>query len=305
MDNREKLSEIMACWRRYLETERRVSEHTLVAYQQDMESLLHFFAGHFGEIVTLSTLADAKIADFRAWLAKRHQQGLSASSNARALSTIRNFYRYVMRHYGVEHQALFTLSSPKGQKPLPKALQQEEALVTVEQIKDVSQEDWIGKRDTAVLLLLYGCGMRISEALQLKRGEIEGKNSVIVLGKRQKQRELPLLSVIQVAIKDYLTVCPYVIAAEDPLFLGAQGRTLRSQVFRKQLRLLRSYLGLPAHTTPHAFRHSFATHLLSEGVDLRNIQELLGHASLSTTQTYTKIEQNHLLNAYRQAHPRS
>lgn len=292
-------------WSAWLKKERQVSAHTLSAYRADVQSLLLFLGGTHGKGLIRKDLALIEASGFRAWLASRNADGVTAASNARALSSVRNFFRYLKAREGIDNPALWTLKSPRFHKPLPRALAADEAAATLDATADVASEPWIAARDTAILLLLYGCGLRIGEALSLTPDDFQGDDAVRVTGKGRKERVVPLLPVVIKAIRTYQKQCPFTLGKHDPLFLGKQGKGLNPGVFQRQMRAIRALLGLPESATPHALRHSFATHLLSGGADLRTIQELLGHADLSTTQRYTKVDQARLADAYRKAHPRS
>ncbi|MEM7169272.1 MAG: tyrosine recombinase XerC [Pseudomonadota bacterium] len=294
-------------WLDWLVVERRSSDHTCAAYQRDLLDCLVFFAGHLGQSVGMDQLAQLGLRDFRAWLAARHRRGLQHSSNARALSVVRGFFRWLAKTGRLENTAVLGLRGPKLATALPKALGRREAKEVVTSLGSMAEPGWIGKRDTAVLLLLYGAGLRIGEALGLSRKDAPaaGQTSLRVLGKGQKERQVPLLPVIPLAIEAYLRACPHDLAAEGPLFLGKRGGPLRARQIQLRVQELRGYLGLPDSATPHALRHSFATHLLQAGGDLRSIQELLGHASLSTTQRYTALDSDALLAVYDAAHPRA
>jgi len=291
-------------WRAWLVGERRVADHTIVAYERDIGAFLIFLADHLGTPPTLDDLSGLKAMDFRAYLARRRTSGLSATSTARALSTIRGFFRFLDRRMGVHNPAILTVRTPKRPEALPKALSVEDAARTLDMAEITATEPWIAARDTAALCLLYGCGLRIGEALALNRGDAPTGEVITILGKGGKQRMVPVLPAVREAVQEYLTLCPYRGEADDPLFLGARGKRLQAAVLQKAMRLVRGALGLPDSATPHALRHSFATHLLSNGGDLRAIQELLGHASLSTTQRYTKVDAEQLISVHRKAHPR-
>ncbi|NIA68276.1 tyrosine recombinase XerC [Pelagibius litoralis] len=294
-------------WQTWLRDEKRASPHTLLAYQRDLQQFLTFLTEHQGKAASLKDLSGLTAADFRAWLAARANRGLERSSTARALSSLRGFFRWLTKHELAENAALATLRTPKVPKAVPKALTASEAGEVVDTVAELSDDGWTGKRDCAVLLLLYGCGLRIGEALGLTRGEAPeaGQESLLVTGKGNKQRMVPLLSVVNEAIADYLAACPYGGDARSPLFLGKRGGPLSARRVQEKMRALRGLLGLPESATPHALRHSFATHLLAGGGDLRAIQELLGHASLSTTQRYTEVDVAGLLEVYDRAHPRA
>lgn len=294
-------------WRMWLRAERRASPHTLAAYERDLFQFLHFLAEHLGGASSLADLRRLRPADFRAWLAACHGRGLARSSVARALSVVRGFFRWMAREELVVNPALASLRTPRVPRSVPKAISAEEAIDVVDTVAELARQDWIGKRDTAVLTLLYGCGLRVGEALALTRRQapVAGQEVLRVTGKGRKQRLVPLLPAVTDAIADYLTHCPYVLAPDAALFRGARGRPLRARRVQERMAELRSLLGLPETATPHALRHSFATHLLAGGGDLRAIQELLGHASLSTTQRYTDVDVAGLLAVYEHAHPRA
>ncbi|MFQ5785807.1 MAG: tyrosine recombinase XerC [Alphaproteobacteria bacterium] len=297
-------------WRRWLESERRASVHTLDAYGRDLAGFLSFLTEHLGHPPDLADLARLRTADFRAWLARRAADGLSAASRARAVSTVRGFFRHLDREGLAHNPALAALGTPKRPRPVPRPLSVRQARAAVEAIGDLHETSWIARRDTALVALLYGAGLRLGEALALDRGDLPTENpggeaALMITGKGGKQRVVPLLSVVREAIAEYLAACPYALPADGPLFVGARGGRLNPRVVQGQLQKLRAYLGLPPSATPHSLRHSFATHLLAAGGDLRTIQELLGHASLSTTQRYTEVDSESLLAVYRKAHPRA
>lgn len=298
------LQKTVGQWYTQLADVKRYSPHTLSAYLTDLSAFLRFCNQHTGEEVSLAILAALSARDIRAWLATRVGENLAGTSNARALSVIRNFFRYLQKQNLLENAAVFSIKTPKRKKPIPKALSKDESLAAVSTIETLSEEDWIAKRDTALLVLIYGCGLRIAEALSLTRRQLGG-NSLTIRGKGNKERVVPLLPVITEALDAYLAACPYPHTATTPLFYGARGKVLNPAIFQLQIRKLRAALGLPDSVTPHAFRHSFATHLLAGGGDLRSIQELLGHASLSTTQRYTFVDKERLMQAYETAHPRA
>ncbi len=294
-------------WIAWLGDERRLSPHSLEAYRRDLLQFLGFLTGHLGERPGLSELGGLAAADFRAWLAEAQRRGLQRSSSARALSVVRGFFRWLARAGLVENPAIGALRTPRVPRSVPKALRAEEAMDAVDAVAELAAEPWIGKRDTAVLLLLYGCGLRIGEALGLARRDAPkaDQSALRVTGKGNKQRMVPLLPIVTEAIEAYLAACPYPLPPDQPLFRGARGGPLRARAIQQRLVELRGWLGLPPTATPHALRHSFATHLLAGGGDLRAIQELLGHASLSTTQRYTEVDAAGLMAVYERAHPRA
>lgn len=293
---------ILSEWLIYLRSEKHYSEHTLRAYQSDIEAFFQFIIEHSGEALGHSLLTKLELRDFRAWLAYRHREKLSATSTARAVACVRSFYTFLDKQEVLRNHAIFSLTLPKKKTRIPKALERDQAVDAAQTIGDIAHEDWIAKRDMALLTLLYGCGLRISEGLSLTAVHLPIGDSLRITGKGNKQREVPVLPVVRERIAAYVEACPYALG--DALFVGKTGKPLRAEVFRRQLSVLRGYLGLPDSATPHAFRHSFATHLLAGGGDIRTIQELLGHASLSSTQIYTKVDTTQLMEAYQKAHPR-
>ncbi len=298
------LAGIIATWQDWLRYMRRASDYTIISYITDLTHFTRFLSEHQGERVSTSVLLVLETRDFRAWLAARTLH-FEAASTARALSTVKSFYRYLEKEGKGENAAIFHKRSPKLKKSLPKALDEGQAMQATAVIATQHDEPWINKRDLALLMLIYGCGLRIGEALSLTYGDLAiAVDSLTVTGKGNKQRMVPLLPMVKNALADYTAACPYPLTDIAPLFLGKRGKALDPAIFQLQIRKARRALGLPDTATPHAFRHSFATHLLSAGGDLRTIQELLGHASLSTTQRYTYVDRKRLMDAYKNAHPR-
>jgi integrase/recombinase XerC len=294
-------------WRRWLVYEKRASEHTIRAYEGDLSAFLHFMVGHLGGPPSLAALQDLGSADFRAWLAERTRAGASKSSTARALSTLRGFFRWLKKQGLADNAAIGVVRGPRRESHVPKALTASEAGELVDSADEVNEEPWLIKRDTAILLLLYGCGLRVGEALSLSAGQAPepGQQALTITGKGRKQRRVPLLPAVGAAVAEYKAACPYPLPATGPLFLGVRGGAMGDRQVRELLHKLRALMGLPDSATPHSLRHSFATHLLAGGGDLRAIQELLGHASLSTTQRYTAVDAERLLDVYNTAHPRA
>ena len=292
-------------WRRWLTTEKRASEHTIRAYLTDITQLAGFLSDHLGRPPSLNDLGDLSLSDFRAYLARRAGAGAGAASRARGLSGVRNFFRHLDRRGVLHNPAIAGLSSPKLPRSVPKPLTVADAAAVLETAAELSDSDWIGKRDKALFTLLYGCGLRIAEALSLTCGDQPSDGAMTVTGKGRKQRLVPVLPAVSNALRDYVAACPYPMRPGDPLFVGARGGRLNQGVAARQMRRLRHLLGLPDTATPHALRHSFATHLLAGGADLRAIQELLGHSSLSTTQRYTDVDVEHMLAVHRDTHPRA
>ncbi len=293
-------------WQAWLARERRSSRHTLDAYTRDLGAFLAFLAGYRGGTVGLATLDGLTLRDFRAWLADRAGRGLSANSSARALSVLRGFYRWAERQDLLSNSQIAAVRTPKRGEQLPKALAAPDTqdLLASEPVRE--RQPWVAARDRAVLLLLYGAGLRIGEALGLTPADLPSQDdgTLRILGKGNKTRLVPLLPTITDALTLYARLCPFDLAADQALFRGVRGGPLNARVVQLLIQDLRRGLGLPESTTPHALRHSFATHLLAGGADLRGIQELLGHASLSTTQRYTAVDPAGLLKAYK-AHPRA
>ncbi|HUC73293.1 MAG TPA: tyrosine recombinase XerC [Stellaceae bacterium] len=295
----------IALWTAWLLGERRASAHTIAAYGRDLCSFFDFLTEHLGESPSLASIDGLHPADFRAYLARRVGDGIERSSLARNMSVLRGFVRFLQRRSLVATTALAALRSPKLPAAVPKPLTVDDALAALDAAGELGREGWQGKRDTALLALIYGCGLRLSEALGLGRSEAPTGEMLTITGKGRKTRQLPVLPAVREAIANYLAVCPYTLAADDPLFVGARGGPLHPRLVQRQMAAVRGHLGLPATATPHALRHSFATHLLGAGGDLRAIQELLGHASLSTTQRYISVETERLLAIYDDAHPRA
>jgi integrase/recombinase XerC len=292
-------------WLRWLRSEKRVSPHTLDAYRRDAQGFVTFLVDHLGASPGLGHLRKLRAADFRAWLARRASRGLDRRSTARALAAVRSLFRYLDREAQVHNPALRTVRTPKLPQTLPKPLSEPETFELLEAVQANGGTRWIASRNLAVLMLLYGSGLRIGEALSLKRGDLRQDGMLVVTGKGLKQRTVPLLPEVMEAIRDYVASCPRPLASEGPLFLAQRGAALNARTIQALLQKLRPLLNLPETATPHALRHSFATHLLAASGDLRGIQELLGHASLSTTQRYTAVEPGRLLSVYDAAHPRA
>jgi integrase/recombinase XerC len=299
----------MARWLAHLRAERRLSPKTLEAYARDLRQCLEFLCEHWGARVTLSRFLRLEASDIRAFMAMRRADDIAGRSLMRALAGLRSFGRFLERDGKGRVGAFSAVRAPKIAKSLPKPLPIGAAkrLADADERAGETRESWILARDAAVMALLYGSGLRIAEALSLKRREVPrpGEGDVLVItGKGQKTRMVPVLQNVLALIADYVALCPHPLAPEAPMFVGARGGPLSPRIIQLTMARLRGALGLPDSATPHALRHSFATHLLSRGGDLRAIQELLGHASLSTTQVYTGIDSDRLLEVYRAAHPR-
>ncbi|MBR0690737.1 tyrosine recombinase XerC [Bradyrhizobium manausense] len=299
----------MARWLSHLGAERRLSPKTLEAYGRDLRQCLDFLCSHWGERVTLARFANLEATDVRAFMAMRRADDIAGRSLMRALAGLRSFGRFLEREGKGKVGALSAIRAPKVAKSLPKPLPMASAkrLADADERAGEDRETWILVRDAAVMALLYGSGLRISEALGLKRREVPkaGEGDVLVVtGKGNKTRMVPVLQNVLALIDEYVALCPHALPAERPIFVGARGGPLSPRIIQLAMERLRGALGLPDSATPHALRHSFATHLLSRGGDLRAIQELLGHSSLSTTQIYTGIDSERLLEVYASAHPR-
>jgi len=296
-------------WYAWLAHERRLSPHTLDGYARDITGFAVFLSRYLGFPPGVRDLETLRGADFRSYLAELGNQGLSRTSTSRAVSTLRNFFRFLDRRDILTNAAISAVRTPKVPKSVPKALDETEACEVMASIDDFEDREWVARRDTAVLLLLYGCGLRIGEALGLNRDDAPREGVMRVRGKGNKERLVPVLPVVAEAVSAYLGLCPFERKDKDagggPLFFGVQGKRLNARAIQGRMQKLRKYLNLPETATPHALRHSFATHLLAGGGDLRTIQELLGHASLSTTQRYTDVDSARIQAVYNTTHPRA
>jgi integrase/recombinase XerC len=292
----------------FLRHERRAAPATVAAYGTDIETFLQFLAGHLGGEPDLPALAGLRALDLRAWLARQARDGNGSATRARHLAAVRSFFRWLARHHGVSNPQVKLLAAPRAKRPLPRALTEPQARdVAMQAGPAVSDSGFVQARDTALFTLLYGCGLRIAEALALdvRDAPLPGADRALrVLGKGGKTRIVPVLPLVRATIGAWLRHHPGAGDPAAPLFLGVRGERLDAAVARRDMRLYRRLAGLPEHATPHALRHSFATHLLARGADLRSIQELLGHASLSTTQRYTSVDPARLLEVFRATHPR-
>ncbi len=292
-------------WREYLASEKRFSDHTVQSYGHDVQTFLAFAAEHEGALPSRRTLETFSLAAFRSYLTKLRLDGLSAKSLARALSSVRNFFRYLAKREGLKNLSILEIRTPKTPKSVPRPLSAEGADQVLDNISADKKEAWVRARDAAIVTLLYGCGLRISEALSLDIKDVPKADTFVIRGKGNKERVVPVLPIVSEAIQFYISSCPFELGEKDPLFVGKRGKRLNPRVVQKAMETVRRALGLPESATPHALRHSFATHLLSAGGDLRTIQELLGHANLSTTQHYTEVDEKALLKVFEKAHPRA
>lgn len=288
-------------WHDYLRYEKNVSRHTLRAYAGDVAGFITFLAGHHEHAPSLNDLSEASLRDFRAWMSRKAMDGAAASSRARSLSGVKNFLGWLDKQGVMHNAAVKTVRSPKLPHKLPRPMSERQAF----SILDQPAETWVGARDHALFTMLYGCGLRIDEALSLDLSDLPREGFMRVRGKGRKERQVPVLAIVETALARYRAACPFAEMPERPLFLGECGKRLNQGVAQKAMRDLRRLLLLPETATPHALRHSFATHLLQNGANLREIQELLGHVSLSTTQRYTEINAEELIKVYKSAHPRA
>ncbi len=291
-------------WLAALAHERRMSPHTLAAYGHDVACFLAFLRGHRGGTPNERMLAKLAPADIRAFITERRADGLSSRSVRRTLSAVRSFFRYLTRQEILENPAARAVRGPRIPKSLPRPLSEDDAERTLEEAATHDIE-WLAARDAALLTLLYGTGLRISEALSLRRGDVPFGETLVILGKRRKERIVPVLEIVREAVARYTALVPFSGARDAPLFLSRRGKAMSAREAQALMQRIRGRLGLSERATPHALRHSFATHLLSNGGDLRAVQELLGHASLSSTQVYTDIDTRRLMDVYGKAHPRA
>ncbi|MEM9469857.1 MAG: tyrosine recombinase XerC [Pseudomonadota bacterium] len=296
------LSDALTKWQTYLRVEKNVSKHTFRAYTSDLSHFIDFLSNHLTKRISISDLSDAKITDFRSWLSQKSINGASNASRARSLSGLKNFITW-MDKQGIAHNAAISgLRSPKLPRKMPRPLEEIQTFRLIEQMPD---DDWVALRDKALFTLLYGAGLRIDEALSLNIENLPRDGYLRVCGKGNKERQVPVLEQVEKALMAYIEDCPFSKSPKQPVFMGLRGKRLNQGVAQKAMRDLRRALNLPETATPHALRHSFATHLLQNGANLREIQELLGHSSLSTTQRYTDVNGEELMRIYKAAHPRA
>ncbi len=299
------LKEIIHCWLQWLLDQRRYSEHTVDAYARDVAAFTVFLGDNKdicpNGLLTLGIINNLTIRNFRSYISNRRMKNIHKNSIARELSSIRSFFHFLAKNDLGKNPAITILSSPRKDKTLPKPLDVDDALKLSFNGGQDEKEKWLFLRDKAVFTLLYGCGLRISEALNLTVNDFKNTNLLRIHGKGNKERLVPLLPIVKLSINKYLEACPYSLKENDPIFVGARGAKLNPRIIQREMEKMRAILNLPDNATPHALRHSFATHLLFAGTDLRSIQELLGHASLSTTQHYTEVEISHLQQEYEKA----
>jgi integrase/recombinase XerC len=308
------LTKALGQWLEHLKSERRLAEKTLNAYERDLRQFCHHLTDYLGHPPRKKDFADLKPLHMRGYLARRRDAGNGARTLARDLAGIRSFVRFLEKRGEASSAGLTAMRAPRQPATLPKPVKAEEAAQLVSSKQQLHEEPWIAARDAAIMTLLYGCGLRISEGLGLTPEDFHisdpanpraSARSLRILGKGGKTRLVPVLPVVNAAIEEYVRLCPYVLKSNEPVFRGMRGGPVQPAVVQRSMRLMRGALGLPATATPHAMRHSFATHLLGNGGDLRTIQELLGHASLSTTQKYTAVDTDALLKTWNTAHPRA
>ncbi|MBI1274776.1 tyrosine-type recombinase/integrase [bacterium] len=295
----------LRAWLLFLENERRYSHQTVLAYMRDLSDFLAYMARQRKPVTEASLMGVTK-SMLRQWLAERHNRKLAPSSTARAISAVKQAYRYLNKQSGTPPSPIIQhWRAPKLPKRLPRPLSEDQALEAMEDITNRDHEPWVLARDEALLMLIYGTGLRISEALSITPAMLHAENHLMIEGKGRKQRMVPLLPGVKEKLEEYKSLCPHLLPAGEPLFRGTRGGPLNARIFQGVVAAMRLRLGLPESATPHAFRHSFATHLLANGADLREIQELLGHSTLATTQRYTAVELSQMLTAYQESHPRA
>jgi integrase/recombinase XerC len=288
-------------WLEWLKLEKLSSVATIRNYSADIRGFMVFINHHKSSNISVSLIKELSISDFRSWISSLHNSNIKSISLARKISAIKNFFKYLSKFEQIENNNIFAIRSPKLSKSLPRPLLEEDAKMAIENIATISQDNWVNLRDTAILALIYGCGLRISEALSINKSQINN-DYLSIVGKGKKERIIPVLPIVRQYINNYLEQCPYHI--DNEIFVSIKGDPLSADLFRVQVRKLRKKFGLNDKVTPHAFRHSFATHLLAGGADLRAIQDLLGHEDLSTTERYTLIETSKLVEVYNKFHPR-
>ena len=290
-------------WIDNLSNIRDLSENTVISYKNDIQKFLAFLETHLDSLPNINNLKKLEISDFRSFLSYQRSNGINSNSIARNISSLKSFFNHLIKENVIESSAISSLKSPKLKKSLPRPIDSKLAIEVIRCAETIENEKWIGLRNKSILMLLYGCGLRISEALNLNYDDIDNEDHILIKGKGDKERIVPMMEYIKNGIMSYIAECPKEIRAEDPLFIGKRMNRLSPRIIQYALEKIRNSLSLPETATPHALRHSFATHLLDSGGDLRTIQELLGHSSLSTTQRYTKVETKKLYEAYSKSHP--
>ena len=290
-------------WLETLKKIRGLSENTLISYKNDFDKFICFLNQHLSSEVTVQELKKLSKSDFRSFLSDQRNKNINSTSIARVISSLKSFFNFLLDEGEIEDSVIFTIKTPKLKKSLPRPINSELAIQTINNAVEIEKIKWVGLRNKSILLLLYGCGLRISEALNLNYSDLSDQEHLVIKGKGNKERIVPIMNYIKKNIDLYVENCPKQFEPNDPLFVGKRFGRLSPRIIQYALEKIRQNLSLPETATPHALRHSFATHLLESGGDLRTIQELLGHSSLSTTQKYTKVETGRLYEAYTQAHP--
>ena len=290
-------------WLNYLSNIKKLSQNSVVSYKNDLSKFFIFFQDYIEKNIGLKEIESIKISEFRSFLTYRRNSEISSNSIARSISALKSFFRFLIKNNKIKESSVFNLKSPKLKKSLPRPINVDLAIQVIKQAEEIEDEKWIGLRNKAILILLYGCGLRISEALSLNYDDVQNEDHILIKGKGEKERIVPMMPYIKKGIENYLEACPKEIISGEALFIGKRFSRLSPRIIQYALEKIRTALSLPETATPHALRHSFATHLLDSGGDLRTIQELLGHSSLSTTQKYTKVETSKLLEIYKKSHP--
>ena len=290
-------------WLNYLSNIKKLSQNSVVSYKNDLSKFFIFFQDYIEKNIGLKEIESIKISEFRSFLTYRRNSEISSNSIARNISALKSFFRFLIKNNKIKESSVFNLKSPKLKKSLPRPINVDLAIQVIKQAEEIEDEKWIGLRNKAILILLYGCGLRISEALSLNYDDVQNEDHILIKGKGEKERIVPMMPYIKKGIENYLEACPKEIISGEALFIGKRFSRLSPRIIQYALEKIRTALSLPETATPHALRHSFATHLLDSGGDLRTIQELLGHSSLSTTQKYTKVETSKLLDFYKKSHP--
>lgn len=290
-------------WLNYLSNIKKLSQNSVISYKNDLSKFFIFFQDYIEKNIGLKEIESIKISEFRSFLTYRRNSEISSNSIARNISALKSFFRFLIKNNKIKESSVFNLKSPKLKKSLPRPINVDLAIQVIKQAEEIEDEKWIGLRNKAILILLYGCGLRISEALSLNYDDVQNEDHILIKGKGEKERIVPMMPYIKKGIENYLEACPKEIISGEALFIGKRFSRLSPRIIQYALKKIRTALSLPETATPHALRHSFATHLLDSGGDLRTIQELLGHSSLSTTQKYTKVETSKLLDIYKKSHP--
>ena len=290
-------------WLNYLSNIKKLSQNSVISYKNDLSKFFIFFQDYIEKNIGLKEIESIKISEFRSFLTYRRNSEISSNSIARNISALKSFFRFLIKNNKIKESSVFNLKSPKLKKSLPRPINVDLAIQVIKQAEEIEDEKWIGLRNKAILILLYGCGLRISEALSLNYDDVQNEDHILIKGKGEKERIVPMMPYIKKGIENYLEACPKEIISGEALFIGKRFSRLSPRIIQYALEKIRTALSLPETATPHALRHSFATHLLDSGGDLRTIQELLGHSSLSTTQKYTKVETSKLLDIYKKSHP--